>query len=251
LIMLLASTLKVFYWFGVHFDRALLIQSIIMIVIHTLLLHAALTYRAQSFGASAPPFAPQFDISNPTATSTTTAFGVNEFPRPYNFWRWRTSTPYWRFLAYWVVGLIGLQLLFGQFPFFPHLLGTLALTIEAVLPVPQLLANQARRSCLGFRLSVLANWLIGDAFKMVFFMAKGADEVPWAFKLCGLFQALCDIALGCQFYIYGDGTSTSERDIGKDLKWLGQRGLEMVGLEKTEEGEAGIRPQMNGMIGSY
>ncbi len=73
---------------------------------------------------------------------------------------------------------MGLQLLFGQFTFFPHLLGTLALTIEAVLPVPQLLANQARRSCVGFRLSVHANWLVGEVFKMVFFMAKGMDEVP-------------------------------------------------------------------------
>jgi solute carrier family 66, member 2 len=217
-----------------------------MIIMQVVLLHAALTYRAQSFGAAAPPFAPSFDISNPTQTSTTTIpLGLNNIPRPYNFWRWRTSTPYWRFLAYWMAGLVGLQLLFGQFPMFPHFLGTLALSIEAILPVPQLLANQARKSCLGFRLSVLANWLIGDAFKMVFFMAKGAEEVPWAFKLCGMFQAACDIALGCQFYMYGDGTTTADRDIVKDLKWLGDKGMEMIGMEKAD-GDGHLRSQENG-----
>jgi hypothetical protein len=244
----------VFYWFGVHFDSALLIQSLIMIVMHVALLHAALTYRAASVGIAPPPFHEHHDPSDPSSLTTSTtskAFDLSDIPRPYNFWRWRTSTPFWRFLGYWSAGLISLQLLFGQFPFFPHLLGTLALTIEALLPVPQLLANQTRRSCHGFRLSVLANWLVGDAFKMVFFLAKGADEVPWAFKLCGMFQAGCDIGLGLQFYFYGDGTRpVGERDIGKDLKWLGEKGWEMVGMKDKGERDGGLKREMEDGMGA-
>jgi solute carrier family 66, member 2 len=208
----------------------------------TLLLYVALTNRTTSFGTAPPPFAPTIEAQPIPTTSSLGA--LSEFERPYNFWRWRTSTPYWRFLGYWMLSLFGLQLLFGQFPFFPHLLGMLALTIEALLPIPQLLANQTRRSCVGFRLSVLVNWLVGDAFKMVFFLAKGADEVPWAFKICGIFQAACDVALGAQFYFYGDGTSSVERDVGRDIRWLrdktwhlGQKGLEMMVLERAEEGD--------------
>jgi hypothetical protein len=85
------------------------------------------------------------------------------------------------------------------------LLGYTALTIEATLPLPQIVANQRRRCCKGFRLSVLANWLVGDAFKMVFFFVKDSSDVPWAFKLCGVFQALCDAYLGVQYYMFGDG----------------------------------------------
>lgn len=128
-----------------------------------------------------------------------------------------------------------MQVLLGSFAGFGPILGYIALAIEAVLPLPQILANQKRRGCKGFRLSVLANWLIGDAFKMVFFFAKGSHDVPWAFKLCGVFQALCDIYLGIQFYMFGDGEPGSEgRDFKKDLNWIGDKGMELVGWEKSE-----------------
>lgn len=93
----------------------------------------------------------------------------------------------------------------GIFLTWTSFLGYLALTIEAILPIPQIIANHRQRGCKGFRLSVLGNWLIGDAFKMVFFFVKDSSDVPWAFKLCGLFQASCDIFLGIQYYMFGDG----------------------------------------------
>lgn len=57
---------------------------------------------------------------------------------------------------------------------------------------------------MGFRLSVLANWLVGDAFKMTFFFLKGNSAVPWAFKACGIFQAACDCYLGVQYAMFGN-----------------------------------------------
>ena len=36
-----------------------------------------------------------------------------------------------------------------------------------------------------------------------FFTAR--SEIPWAFKLCGIFQMCCDLFLGCQYAVYGDG----------------------------------------------
>ena len=88
---------------------------------------------------------------------------------------------------------------------YTSLLGFLGLTIEATLPLPQLHSNWQSQSCKGFRLSVLANWIFGDAMKMSFFFLSGDDKIPWAFKLCGVFQALCDLGLGWQYYLYGEG----------------------------------------------
>ncbi|KAF2663322.1 hypothetical protein BT63DRAFT_419137 [Microthyrium microscopicum] len=221
LIMLVASILKIFYWFGVHFDRALLIQAIVMIIMQSLLLHVALTHR---------PISPS---SQPFQSVNSSEFDI---PRPYNFWRWRTAHPYWSFLGYFTITLIAMQLLFGSFDGYADLLGYIALGIEALLPIPQILANHRRRGCKGFRLSVLANWLVGDCFKMVFFFAKGSGDVPWAFKICGVFQAACDLFLGIQFYAYGDGEPGSEgRDIKKDLNWLGEKGMELVGWESGQQ----------------
>ena len=40
---------------------------------------------------------------------------------------------------------------------------------------------------------------------MGFFFASDSAKVPWAFKLCGCFQAICDVGLGVQWWAYGDG----------------------------------------------
>lgn len=187
LIMLVASILKVFYWFGAHFSTSLLVQALLMITVHLLLLHVALTHRPPP---SHLPFQPH--TSN----------------RPYDFWQWRNPRPYWTFITYFSGVLLVLHFLVSPTPFFiPYtdLLGMVALTIEATLPLPQLLSNWQRKGCKGFRPSVIVNWVIGDTFKMWFFFASSSGEVPWAFKACGIFQACCDLGLAAQYLMWGDG----------------------------------------------
>ncbi|KAF2742075.1 hypothetical protein M011DRAFT_453891 [Sporormia fimetaria CBS 119925] len=191
--MLVSSVLKVYYWFGAHFSRSLLVQALLMILVHITLLHIALTHR--------PPT---------TAHHHPFAHTTGPAPRPFDFWQWRSTRPYWSFLSYFTLSLLVLHILFFRTNFFTpytNLLGYIALAIEATLPIPQLLANYRRRGCKGFRLSVVINWIIGDTFKMWFFFASGSGEggVPVAFKICGVFQALCDAGLGVQFWMWGDG----------------------------------------------
>jgi hypothetical protein len=84
------------------------------------------------------------------------------------------------------------------------LIGYIGLSIEATLPLPQIFANTRSRSCKGFRLSVLGSWLAGDCMKMFWFFTS-VTEIPWAFKMCGMFQAGCDMFLGLQYLMYGNG----------------------------------------------
>ncbi|WPG98598.1 Solute carrier family 66 member 2 [Acrodontium crateriforme] len=201
LIMLVASILKIFYWFGAQYDFPLLIQAAIMIGVQILLLHVSLLHR--------PPFGAQHTLTQPFA-------GAREgesVARPFNFWQWRSATPYWEFLAYYAAILAVLQLLFGTSESYITLQGFVALSIEAILPIPQIMENHRSRSSKGFRLSVLANWLIGDAFKMTYFFLSDG-EVPWDFKLCGMFQAACDCYLGIQYWMYGEGSD----DIVEELR---------------------------------
>jgi hypothetical protein len=170
-----------------------------MIGIQTLLLHVALTHRpAQS---STLPFSAADSKSTQTIA----------FSRPYAFWQWHSTSPYWTFLLYFTATLLFLQYLIGDNPLYTSTLGYGALAIEATLPLPQILANQRRKSCVGFRISVLANWLIGDTFKMTFFFLKGNHDVPWAFKACGIFQAACDCYLGVQYCLFGNGDGGAEK----------------------------------------
>jgi hypothetical protein len=111
-------------------------------------------------------------------------------------------------VLYLFIGLIGCELVlkpFGSlYSGYSQLIGYLGLAIEATLPLPQVLTNHKAKSCKGFRLSVLASWLAGDFMKMLWFFTS-PTEIPWSFKLCGMFQTACDSYLGIQYAMYGSG----------------------------------------------
>ncbi|TKA29501.1 hypothetical protein B0A50_03514 [Salinomyces thailandicus] len=185
---------SLFYWFGAHYDFPLLIQASVMCIVQVVLLHVALQSRA--------PVGAQHSLNQPFAGAKE---GDSYVTRPFNFWQWRSRRPYWQFLVYYTAALAVLQLLIGQNELYIQIQGIVALGVEAVLPIPQIMQNHHSKSSKGFRLSVLVNWLIGDVFKMTYFFLSEGD-VPWAFKLCGMFQATCDCYLGVQYWMYGQGT---------------------------------------------
>lgn len=118
-------------------------------------------------------------------------------------------------MLYLFIILIALELILapftGIYAMYSVLLGYIGLSVEATLPLPQIFANARSRSCKGFRLSVLASWLAGDAMKMFWFFTS-TTEIPWAFKLCGIFQAGCDCFLGIQYLMYGSGEQKLKDD---------------------------------------
>ena len=208
--MLTASILKIFYWPGARYDPALLIQAIIMVGVQVVLLKAALANR--------PPWRGEgLALRGPGSSSSGGGGGVGGAlgKLGVGFWRWKAERPYWEYLGLLTLGLWAAQTFIRPGPndTYTQFIGYLGLAIEAFLPVPQILENRQKKSCKGFRVSVLGNWLVGDAMKMGFFFLSDDDKVPWAFKCCGMFQAACDAGLGLQWWVYGDGPPSGDRRI--------------------------------------
>lgn len=128
---------------------------------------------------------------------------------------------YWLFLAYFVAVLFVIHLTpISYFDAYISLLGCVGLTVEATLPLPQIVSNHRSGSCKGFRVSVLAAWIIGDTMKMSYFFCS-QEPIPWAFKLCGMFQCVCDLYLGFQYWMFTRG---SIRAAGSSLEQDGRWG---------------------------
>ena len=219
---------RIFYWFGAHFSTSLLIQALLTIGVQILLLHVALTHRL-------PPSTTPFATLAPAPRK-----------RPYSFWQWRSTRPYWTFLTYLSATLLVLHLLLSSTALFipyTNLLGAIALAVEATLPLPQLLTNHQRRGCAGFRPSVIANWVVGDTFKMWFFFTSAEGEVPWAFKACGVFQATCDLGLALQYLVWGDGPAGAG-GVGKEVR---SPPPEMEGFEMEKMGAGGVGVEVGGV----
>ncbi|KAK6514010.1 hypothetical protein TWF506_008439 [Arthrobotrys conoides] len=200
LIMLVASILRIYYWFGINFEFSLLVQSVIMVFVQTILLKVALDHRPSKSAEAGVPFS---------------SLNGQDAERPYNFWQWRQQRPFWEFLLYFVTTVGILQLLFGTSTFFVSLLGYLALGIEATLPIPQVIANYRNQSCKGFRVSVIVFWLLGDLLKGVFFTYS---KTPMVFKLCGLCQFMFDLTLGYQYWAYAEKEAAIEMKKRRSLQ---------------------------------
>ncbi|KAL2119279.1 hypothetical protein VTJ04DRAFT_6239 [Mycothermus thermophilus] len=219
LIMLVASFMRIFYYPGAKYDRALLIQSFVMVGMQLILLKIGLDHRP-------PPYAKGGDAATPFSR-------VHETRRPFNFWQWRSPKPYWQFLLALFISLCLCEFLLAPLPWiyssYSPLIGFIGLGVEAVLPIPQILANHRSQSCKGFRVSVLASWLIGDAMKMFWFFTS-KTTIPLAFKLCGTFQAFCDAYLGIQYAMYGDketGAAAKGHGHGHGASWQHHQGHEL------------------------
>lgn len=145
----------------------------------------------------------------------------------------RCDSRYWMFLAYFIAALSFIHIFLtpiARSETYINLLGYIGLAVEAILPVPQILANQRSRSCKGFRVSVLAAWIIGDTMKMCYFFFS-QDIIPWAFRLCGMFQCVCDFYLGVQYWMFTRGSlraAGSSREGSES--WREEKGIRMTEL---------------------
>ncbi|KAF8661288.1 hypothetical protein AX16_001387 [Volvariella volvacea WC 439] len=166
-ILLIANITRCFFWLGNHFELALLIQSILMIVAQLALLYICILYRPR--------------------TSPEVLGGSS---RPLGFWQWPTYAQYIEFLAGLIICQGILFLIFGRSAFYVDLLGFAALGLESTLPIPQLISNYRQRSLYGFRMSTLAGWVGGDTFKTIYFFLQGS---PLQFKVCAIFQLSVDV----------------------------------------------------------
>jgi solute carrier family 66, member 2 len=44
----------------------------------------------------------------------------------------------------------------------------------------------------------------------MFWFFTSTTSIPWAFKVCGMFQAFCDALLGVQYFMYGSEASKAQ-----------------------------------------
>lgn len=68
----------------------------------------------------------------------------------------------------------------------------------------------------------------------MFWFFTATSEIPWAFKMCGIFQMGCDMFLGFQYAIYGDGPGEATRKGHVEMSGLVSRGVSRV---RTPVGE--------------
>uniref|UniRef100_A0A0V0GBB7 Solute carrier family 66 member 2 n=2 Tax=Triatominae TaxID=70999 RepID=A0A0V0GBB7_TRIDM len=185
LVLLIANTLRILFWFGKRYELPLLAQSMIMNVMMLLMIH--LCVRVKNRGQI---------IRGPDRVFT-------DFDWKY-FWAWTDFQSYVDFLL--IVSLIMslLTFLLLDSVIYIEILGFLALFIEAMLAVPQLIRNFKQKSTEGMSILMVLMWTVGDLFKTTYFVLR---EAPAQFWLCGGLQVLIDLTILGQVQLYKGNTA--------------------------------------------
>ncbi|XP_064640379.1 solute carrier family 66 member 2-like isoform X2 [Lineus longissimus] len=181
LTLLIANILRIFFWFGKHFELPLLLQSIVMTLTMLVMVEMCVTVKNKS------------DIIAQKSQK------FLDFNWKY-FWKWTHFSSYLQFLLLFsaVVGLMTYLML--NVTVYIETLGFLAVFAEALLGAPQFYRNFIKKSTAGMSKKMVFFWTCGDIFKTCYFLIRAA---PAQFWICGMLQVSIDISIFIQVYYYG------------------------------------------------
>ncbi|OAD54428.1 PQ-loop repeat-containing protein 1, partial [Eufriesea mexicana] len=189
LTLLIANVLRIFFWFGKHYEVPLLLQSIFMIITMFIMIKLCI------------------NIQNRNQIIKVKEHVFSDFDARF-FWRWTDFQSYLDFMLLFVA-LIGiLTYLLVDVPIFVETVGLLALLTEAMLGIPQFLHNFLNKSTNGMSIVMVTLWILGDTFKTCYFVIR---EAPIQFEVCGILQVIIDIAIFMQVYVYQNSTTVHAR----------------------------------------
>ncbi|XP_027887851.1 PQ-loop repeat-containing protein 1 isoform X2 [Xiphophorus couchianus] len=180
LVLLVANILRIFFWIGKQFEVTLLLQSVVMILTMFAMLHLCCSVHSSNRVSTKQHRLTDLDVRY--------------------FWKWSAFEDYLLFCLGFAALCAVLTLLLLDSAVFVEALGSLAVTFEAMLAVPQLLQNLQNRCTRGMSVKMVLLWTVGDAFKTAYFVM---NDSPAQFWVCGSVQILLDAAILLQVLLYG------------------------------------------------
>ncbi|XP_073988233.1 solute carrier family 66 member 2 isoform X3 [Rhodnius prolixus] len=200
LVLLIANTLRILFWFGKRYELPLLAQSMIMNVMMLLMIHLCVRVknRGQIIRGPDRVFTGVGRHTGGSFVKTKKRRYIIDFDWKY-FWAWTDFQSYVDFLLIVSLVMSLLTFLLLDSVIYIEILGFLALFIEAMLAVPQLIRNFKQKSTEGMSILMVLMWTVGDLFKTTYFVLR---EAPAQFWLCGGLQVLIDLTILGQVQLY-------------------------------------------------
>ncbi|XP_042238515.1 solute carrier family 66 member 2-like isoform X2 [Homarus americanus] len=180
LVLLIANTLRILFWFGHWFELPLLFQSIIMNIAMMMIISLCVSIRNKGQLVHGKEHV------------------FTDFDYDY-FWEWTDVQSYVEFMmTFSTMGCL-LMYVFIDSIVFVETAGFVSVLTEAMLAVPQFYKNFVSKSTFGMSRQMVLMWLMGDTFKTIYFFLRSA---PLQFFICGCLQIFIDIAVLGQCFIY-------------------------------------------------
>jgi solute carrier family 66, member 2 len=220
LILLLANILRIFFWVGKRFTVVLLFQSIIMIIIQLYLLYICLIY-----SNAYKSFRQITKDAKGECKASIYKFSPPHLSKLSEFWQWIHLSDYMYFLVLLIIVVSVFSKMIGYDNiYYVEFLGSLATGIEALIGIPQVIANFLEQSTGSLSIGMILFWLFGDSFKTAYFVI---NNQPSQFLYCGTFQLITDFIIVFQI-IYYNSSAKQEKEKDIDEVSIGNRSYKKV-----------------------
>ncbi|XP_054714946.1 solute carrier family 66 member 2-like [Uloborus diversus] len=180
LVLLIANTLRIIFWFGHTYELPLLCQSIIMNIAMLAMMHLCVKTRNKA-------------LIIPSKSRLFSDFDAHYF------WEWTDFLSYLEFMATFTAVIGIFMYLCLEIVLIVESIGFFAVFIEALLGTPQFYRNLKKKSTLGMSKKMVFLWTFGDVFKTVYFVVR---EAPIQFWICGILQVIIDFCILLQVLLY-------------------------------------------------
>ena len=219
LLLLLANILRIFFWIGKKFSITLLYQSIVVIISQVYLIHYYLKYQENSKKNIVPE---KSIIEHMTSWGDTLKFS--------KIWNWDYEIDYYKFILFlFFIFSLMCSLVGAQNTIFFDILGTISVSIETFIEIPQIKENCKTKNTKNLSGAMVIMWLLGDLFKTTYNIIY---KSPFQMVFGGLIQNCEDLILSSQVIMYGDVGPLSKL-LRKQYKYLSTDDNEKIGEDKS------------------
>lgn len=178
LILLVAFILRIFYWYGVRFNTAILLQCIAGILMQMVLLQKCV----------------ELSPDNNSKKSDSKYLSTKDF------WNWPYYEDFFFFILFFIILVSTTSILIGfDNKFFVEFLGSLSAIVEAFLGLPQIIEIYRTKRVNTVSYIMIFGWLVGDFFKFCFYVKSNS---PIQLSLSAVAQFSFDILIILQIFYY-------------------------------------------------
>ena len=212
LLLFLGNILRIFFWYGIHFRKVLLYQSIGIVFFQIILIHLCVKYQDDS-KLYLPEIKNTNDISNIESKNNINIiknFIFAYFSKTYKsnywrflnhklFWNWTEEKEYYKFI-FFIAALLGtLSYFLKHVKIFFQIIGILGAIFEAFICIPQVVSNCRTKVTKNISFLMIFCWFLGDSFRLFYNLKYNA---PLQLIIAISVQIVLDFVVLLQLMLY-------------------------------------------------
>ena len=167
LLLFLGNIFRIFFWFGTHFKKTLLFQSIGVVLFQVILIHLCVKYQDISLVRKLNNNENELNL-NIEKPLIHYLFNWKPTFNPKRIWKWEKEIEYYKFMAFIGFFLTGLGTIIGKNKFYYYLLGVCSAFFESLTCVPQVVSNFKTKNTKNISFAMMFLWFLGDSFRLYY-----------------------------------------------------------------------------------